>query len=64
MLSNNKFVWGDIKLYLLLGIEYNEINNAITGGDVGINNYEYKKIFVSNSKSIHKSYSVINTLGS
>ena len=45
MLLNN-FVWGDIKLYLLLGIEYNENSSVITGGNVGINNHEYKIIIV------------------
>lgn len=45
MLSNN-FAWGDIKLYLLLGIEYNENSHVITGGNEGINNYEYKIIKV------------------
>lgn len=61
MLSDN-FVWVDIKLYLLLGIEYNEIGNAITGGNVDINNYEYKIINIVIQLSL--SYSVINTFSS
>ena len=55
MLSNN-FVWGDIKLYLLLGTNYNENSSVITGGNVGINNHEYKIITVIQTQFVLSCY--------